>query len=45
MTRNFSPSNVGSLDLTQRLTYFTTDWFGDDTFKDDFLTAWGVKQS
>jgi ribose transport system substrate-binding protein len=44
VTRNFSPENVGDLELTQDA-YFTPDWFGNDSFKQDFLTAWGVKQS
>ena len=44
VTRNFSPENVGDLELTQDA-YFTPDWFGNDSFKQDFLTAWGVKPS
>ena len=38
------PGNVGDLDLTTDA-YFTPDWFGDDAFKQVFLTAWGVDES
>ena len=44
VTRNFSPENVTDLELTQDA-YFTPDWFGNDSFKQVFLTAWGVKPS
>ena len=44
VTRNFGPENIGDLELTQDA-YFTPDWFGNDSFKQDFLTAWGVKES
>lgn len=42
VTRNFTADNVGSLELTDKA-YFTPDWFGDDSFKKMFLTAWGAK--
>ncbi|MDH2413001.1 substrate-binding domain-containing protein [Nocardioides sp. CER19] len=42
VTRAFTPDNVNDLTLDQA-SYFTTSWFGDDSFKDAFLTAWGVK--
>lgn len=42
VTRDFNASNVGSLDLSESA-YFTMKWFGDESFKDAFLTAWGVK--
>ena len=42
VTRDFNTSNVGSLDLNDSA-YFTMNWFGDESFKDAFLTAWGVK--
>ena len=42
VTRDFNSSNVDSLDLSDSA-YFTMKWFGDESFKDAFLTAWGVK--
>jgi ribose transport system substrate-binding protein len=42
VSRVFTPDNVGDLTLDEA-SYFTTSWFGDDSFKDAFLTAWGVK--
>jgi ribose transport system substrate-binding protein len=44
VTRDFNPDNVGELDLSTEA-YFTPDWFGDDAFKQVFLTAWGVDAS
>ena len=41
VTRDFNADNVGDLDLTPEA-YFTPDWFGDDSFKQGFLSAWGV---
>jgi ribose transport system substrate-binding protein len=43
VTRNFDASNVGDLQLTDAA-YFTPDWFGDDSFKANFLKAWGVSK-
>lgn len=43
VTRNFNADNVGSLQLTDAA-YFTPDWFGDDSFKANFLKAWGVSK-
>lgn len=42
VTRAFTPDNVGDLPLDEA-SYFTMKWFGDESFKDAFLTAWGVK--
>jgi hypothetical protein len=44
VTRDFNADNIGELDLTTEA-YFTPDWFGDDAFKQGFLTAWGVEAS
>jgi ribose transport system substrate-binding protein len=41
VTRDFNADNVDELELTDEA-YFTPDWFGDDSFKANFLTAWGV---
>jgi ribose transport system substrate-binding protein len=41
VTRDFNADNVGDLELTDDA-YFTSDWFGDDSFKQAFLDAWGV---
>ena len=41
VTRDFTAENVGDLELTDDA-YFTPDWFGDDSFKAQFLAAWGV---
>jgi ribose transport system substrate-binding protein len=41
VTRDFNAENVGSLDLSDSA-YFTMSWFGDDSFKAQMLTAWGV---
>jgi ribose transport system substrate-binding protein len=43
VTRNFNADNVGDLELTDAA-YFTPDWFGDDSFKANFLEAWGVSK-
>lgn len=42
VTRDFNEKNVGDLDLSDSA-YFTMKWFGDDSFKAQMLTAWGVK--
>ena len=39
-----TPTTSASLDLSTDA-YFTPDWFGDDAFKQVFLTAWGVDAS
>lgn len=39
-TRAFTANNVGELDIRPE-NYFTSAWYGDDSFKQDFLTAWG----
>jgi ribose transport system substrate-binding protein len=44
VTRDFNADNVADLDLSTEA-YFTPDWFGDDSFKQFFLTAWGVEKS
>jgi ribose transport system substrate-binding protein len=44
VTRDFNAGNVGELDLSPDA-YFTPDWFGDDAFKQVFLTAWGAEAS
>ena len=44
VTRDFNADNVGDLELSTEA-YFTPDWFGDDAFKQVFLTAWGVETS
>ena len=43
VTRDFNAGNIDELELTDEA-YFTTDWFGDDSFKAAFLEAWGVTQ-
>jgi ribose transport system substrate-binding protein len=43
VTRDFNADNVGDLELTDEA-YFTPDWFGDDSFKANFLEAWGVSK-
>ena len=42
VTRDFNASNVSSLELSDSA-YFTMKWFGNESFKDAFLSAWGVK--
>jgi ribose transport system substrate-binding protein len=42
VTRAFTPENVTDLPLDDA-SYYTMKWFGDESFKDSFLTAWGVK--
>lgn len=44
VTRDFNADNVDELDLSTQA-YFTPDWFGDDAFKQVFLTSWGVDKS
>jgi ribose transport system substrate-binding protein len=44
VTRDFNAANVSDLELSTEA-YFTPDWFGDDAFKQVFLTAWGVDAS
>lgn len=41
VTRDFNADNIDDLELTDDA-YFTPDWFGDDSFKQVFLDAWGV---
>jgi len=43
VTRDFNADNVGDLKLDDA-SYFTPDWFGDDSFKANFLKAWGVSK-
>jgi ribose transport system substrate-binding protein len=43
VTRNFNADNIDELELTDAA-YFTPDWFGDDSFKANFLEAWGVSK-
>jgi ribose transport system substrate-binding protein len=43
VTRDFNAHNVGDLKLDDA-SYFTPDWFGDDSFKAGFLEAWGVSK-
>lgn len=40
-TRIFDSSSVSSLTLTPNA-YATNDWYGDDSFEQTFLKAWGV---
>ena len=42
VTRAFTKANVGDLTLDEK-TYLTDDWFGGGDYKQQFLTAWGVK--
>jgi ribose transport system substrate-binding protein len=44
VTRDFNADNISELELSTDA-YFTPDWFGDDAFKQVFLTAWGVDAS
>jgi len=39
--RLFNADNVSGLDLTPK-GYASMDWYGDDSYKDTFLSAWGV---
>lgn len=39
-TRVFTPNNIGDIDIKPE-NYFTSAWYGDDSFKEAFLTAWG----
>lgn len=39
--RTFTQDNVGDLDLTDSA-YLSTDWYGDDSYRDNYLAAWGV---
>jgi ABC-type sugar transport system substrate-binding protein len=41
IVRVFTKSNVGDLTLTPDA-YASNQWYGPDTFEDNFLTAWGV---
>lgn len=40
--RVFTPENVTGLDLSDA-NYNTSVWYGGDAWRQDFLTAWGVK--
>lgn len=42
VTRDFNKSNVADLPLTTAA-YNTTQWYGSDSFKQDFYRAWGEK--
>lgn len=42
VTRAFTPNNIGEIDIKPE-NYFTSAWYGDDSFKDAFLTAWGAQ--
>jgi len=41
VTRNINADNIGEMEISQDA-YFTMDWFGNDSFKQMFLEAWGV---
>jgi ribose transport system substrate-binding protein len=41
VTRSFKEDNVKGLELTPGA-YKSTDWYGDDSFKDQFRAAWGL---
>ncbi|GGM69702.1 hypothetical protein GCM10010106_14850 [Thermopolyspora flexuosa] len=41
--RYFDATNIKDLTLTPEK-YLTTEWFGDESFKDAFLAAWGAGQ-
>lgn len=40
-TRAFTPDNIADVEIKPE-NYFTSAWYGDDSFKDAFLTAWGA---
>lgn len=42
VTRAFTKDNVGGLTLDDK-TYLTDDWFGNGSYKQSFLAAWGAK--
>ncbi|MCX4903842.1 substrate-binding domain-containing protein [Streptomyces sp. NBC_00878] len=42
IVRVFNKDNVGDLSLTPAA-YATNQWYGQDTFENTFLSAWGVK--
>ena len=42
VTRDFTKANVGSLKLTQA-EYDTADWFGNDSFVEQYYKAWGAQ--
>lgn len=42
VTRAFTPNNIGEIDLKPE-NYFTSVWYGDDSFKEAFLAAWGAR--
>ena len=42
VTRDFTKANVGSLTLTQAA-YDTADWFGNDSFVQEYYRAWGAQ--
>ena len=41
VTRAFTAESVADLTVDEA-SYFSPDWFGDDSFRDAFLEAWGV---
>jgi ribose transport system substrate-binding protein len=41
VTRDFVKSNVTGLSLTAEA-HGSSDWFGDDSFKEEFYASWGV---
>lgn len=43
VTRDFTKANIGDLKVTQS-EYFTSDWFGDDSFKEMFYKAWAGRK-
>jgi len=42
VTSDITKGNVGGLQLNDAA-YFTSDWFGNDSFEKAFYTAWGTK--
>lgn len=41
-TRGFTANNIGEVDIKPE-NYFSSVWYGDESFKDDFRAAWGAK--
>lgn len=42
ITRDFTSNNIGDLKISPA-EYDTPDWFGSDSFKNDFYQAWGAQ--
>lgn len=42
VTRDFTKDNIGSLKLSQG-EYLTANWFGNDSFVEQYYKAWGAK--